>query len=184
MYFKFESFLMYQLYLNKLFEDSLKLILILNDNLEILQVESFVMSFAFLNVLSALQGQKLGDPLPSSRRISAGEYPAVCRVWCTKSEDCLFLWVYWREGGHDLSALGLEIRVQPFPLFIFISSSKEVWKAFRAHKPHGGAPLARGGATLVKQKHLRSSITGPSLRRPTGRTGSQLVCGSYDTVKL
>lgn len=46
----------YQLYINKLFKESLKLILILNDNLETLYLESFVMkkSFVFLNLLSSL----------------------------------------------------------------------------------------------------------------------------------
>lgn len=46
----------YKLYLNKLFKESLKLILILNDNLETLYLKSFVMkkSFVFLNLLSAL----------------------------------------------------------------------------------------------------------------------------------
>ena len=34
-------------------------------------------------------------------------------------------------------------------------------------------PLARGSATPPRQRHLRISTTGPSFRRPAGRTGEQ-----------
>jgi len=109
----------------------------------------------------------------------------VCRVWHTQK------WKWFvpeglLKGGTVISQLWAGDWAWPLLLW----SSEKAPNAFREQKPHRWPayteprPLTRGGATLPRQWHLRSSTAGPSHRRQVRETGGLQLYGTHKSVKL
>jgi len=137
------------------------------------------------------KGQKLGDPLclppprgGSVRACTAG----VCRVWHKQKGRWLIPEGLLKREDHSLSTLGLEIGLGYFYFHPLKRCRKLSGNKSHIEQPEAAytepGPLARGGATLPRKRHLRISAVGPSPRRQAGTTSEHQVYRAHRTANL